>query len=91
MRSFGTKFLSLLTILGGSSVLAEAQSRQPAGPTQKATFAGGCFWCMEPPFEKLKGISEVLSGYMGGSSREPTYENYAAKGHIEVVQSAYDL
>lgn len=56
----------------------------------KATFAGGCFWCMEPPFEKLKGVGEVLSGYMGGSGGSPTYEDYARKGHIEVVQITYD-
>jgi peptide methionine sulfoxide reductase msrA/msrB len=55
-----------------------------------ATFAGGCFWCMEPPFEKLKGVSDVVSGYMGGTGKNPTYEDYASKGHIEVVQIKYD-
>ena len=58
--------------------------------TQTATFAGGCFWCMEPPFEKLKGVGEVLSGYMGGSGKNPTYGDYARKGHLEVVQITYD-
>lgn len=70
-------------------LMAEAETLA-TGPTQKATFAGGCFWCMETPFEKLKGVSQVLSGYMGGSGANPTYEDYAAKGHVEVVQITYD-
>ncbi len=57
---------------------------------EKATFAGGCFWCMTPPFEKLNGVNEVLSGYTGGNGPNPTYEDYAEKGHIEVVQITYD-
>lgn len=57
---------------------------------KKATFAGGCFWCMEPPFEKIHGVHEVLSGYMGGTGTNPTYQDYAEKGHIEVVQVSYD-
>ena len=40
---------------------------------EKATFAGGCFWCMEPPFEKLDGVKEVISGYTGGKTVNPTY------------------
>jgi peptide methionine sulfoxide reductase msrA/msrB len=56
----------------------------------KATFAGGCFWCMQPPFEKLKGVVEVLAGYTGGSGENPDYEDYAQKGHIEAVQITYD-
>ena len=72
-----------------SRLMVDAET--PAtGPTQKATFAGGCFWCMETPFEKLKGVSEVLSGYMGGSGANPAYGDYAAKGHAEVVQITYD-
>jgi methionine-S-sulfoxide reductase len=59
---------------------------------EKTTFAGGCFWCMEPPFEKLDGVSAVLSGYMGGQKENPTYEevNSGATGHAEVVQVTYD-
>ena len=60
------------------------------GHLEKATFAGGCFWCMTPPFEKLNGVHEVVSGYTGGSGPNPTYEDYAAKGHIEAVQITYD-
>lgn len=55
-----------------------------------ATFAGGCFWCMEPPFTKLDGVIEVIAGYTGGQGENPTYENYAQKGHIEAIQVMYD-
>ena len=57
-----------------------------------ATFAGGCFWCMEPPFEKLEGVSEVVSGYTGGEVENPTYEEVAAgrTGHAEAVRIHYD-
>jgi len=57
-----------------------------------ATFAGGCFWCMEPPFEKLVGVISVTSGYIGGQKRNPTYEEVSAgeTGHAEAVQVVYD-
>ena len=56
----------------------------------KATFAGGCFWCMEKPFEKLPGVASVTSGYAGGTNKNPTYQNYSKYGHIEVVEILYD-
>ena len=57
-----------------------------------ATFAGGCFWCMEPPFEALPGVVSVTAGYTGGSKKDPTYEEVSAggTGHAESVQVAYD-
>lgn len=57
-----------------------------------ATFAGGCFWCMEPPFEKLTGVSSVVSGYTGGHKKNPTYKEvtYGGTGHVEAVQIHYD-
>ncbi len=61
----------------------------PAG-YEEAIFAGGCFWCMEPPFEKLEGVAEVISGYTGGSGDNPTYGDYAGKGHMEAVRIIYD-
>src|SRR5215210_4227196 len=63
-----------------------------AAPLAKATFAGGCFWCMEPPFEKLDGVVAVVSGYTGGSTQNPTYEEVSAggTGHAEAVQVRYD-
>jgi len=59
---------------------------------EKATFAGGCFWCMEPPFEKLDGVKEVISGYTGGHKVNPTYEEVSsqATGHLESVEVVYD-
>ncbi len=58
--------------------------------TQKAMFAGGCFWCMEKPFEKLDGVLSVTSGYAGGKTKNPTYKNYMSGGHIEVVEIIFD-
>ena len=57
---------------------------------KKATFAGGCFWCMEKPFEQVEGVISVTSGYSGGRTENPTYGNYGAGGHIEVVEIVYD-
>ena len=58
----------------------------------KATFAGGCFWCMESDFEKLDGVKEVISGYTGGTKTDPTYEEVSAgtTGHRESIQIIYD-
>jgi peptide-methionine (S)-S-oxide reductase len=57
-----------------------------------ATFAGGCFWCMEPPYDKLDGVLATTSGYAGGSTVNPTYQQVSAggTGHAEVVQVTYD-
>ena len=57
-----------------------------------ATFAGGCFWCMEPPFEALPGVISVTAGYTGGEKSNPTYEEVSAggTGHAEAVQIVYD-
>jgi methionine-S-sulfoxide reductase len=59
---------------------------------EKATFAGGCFWCMEPPFEKLDGVNAVISGYTGGHTENPTYEEVSSgrTGHAEAVEVQYD-
>jgi peptide-methionine (S)-S-oxide reductase len=58
----------------------------------KATFAGGCFWCMESPFDQLPGVISTTSGYTGGSKLNPTYEEVSAggTGHAEAVQVVYD-
>ena len=57
-----------------------------------AYFAGGCFWCVEESFEKLKGVEEVISGYSGGVTENPTYKEvtYGNTGHFEVVKIIYD-
>lgn len=58
----------------------------------EATFAGGCFWCMEPPFEDVEGVHDVVSGYIGGDEENPAYEDVASgeTGHVEAVQIIYD-
>src|SRR5690625_3669410 len=59
---------------------------------KKATFAGGCFWCMVEPFDERPGIKEVVSGYTGGTVANPTYEQVCSNttGHVEAVQITYD-
>jgi peptide-methionine (S)-S-oxide reductase len=66
--------------------------RPPAPGEAVATFAGGCFWCMEVPFEKLEGVHAVISGYMGGTEKNPTYEEVGSgrTGHAESVEILYD-
>ncbi len=85
--------LSLGMILASAVAIAYGAS-QSTGPTEtaKATFAGGCFWCMEPPFDKLDGVISTISGYAGGKKKNPTYEEVSAgnTGHAEVVQITYD-
>jgi len=80
--------LTALLIL--SPALAAAQTA-PA-KTAKATFAGGCFWCMEAPYDKLPGVISTTSGYIGGSVKNPTYEQVSSgrTGHTEAVQVEYD-
>lgn len=57
-----------------------------------ATFAGGCFWCMEPPYDKLDGVLSTTSGYAGGRTEDPTYREVSSgrTGHLEVLQVEYD-
>jgi peptide-methionine (S)-S-oxide reductase len=61
-------------------------------PNQIATFAGGCFWCMEPPFDKLPGVVKTLSGYSGGKTENPNYASVSSgkTGHYETIQIHYD-
>lgn len=63
-----------------------------SAPPQKATFAGGCFWCMEGPFEVLEGVTEVVAGYTGGGRANPTYQEVSSgtTGHAEAIQITYD-
>ena len=78
-------FLLLIFILMQTTSSAEPK-------LEKATFAGGCFWCMEQSFEKLKGVNEVISGYTGGHKAAPTYEKVSSgtTGHVEAIQVLYD-
>jgi peptide methionine sulfoxide reductase msrA/msrB len=73
----------------------EAEATAPTSieaATATATFAGGCFWCMEPPFEKLDGVATVVSGYAGGTEDSPSYDEVSAgmTGHAESIQVRYD-
>jgi peptide methionine sulfoxide reductase msrA/msrB len=66
-------------------------SSSPKPPQlQKAIFAGGCFWCMEKPFEKEAGVLAVVSGYTGGETTSPTYDNYISEGHLEAIEITFD-
>jgi peptide-methionine (S)-S-oxide reductase len=75
-----------------SPTMISAQEGGQASDYSKATFAGGCFWCMEPPFDKLVGVIATTSGYAGGQVPNPTYNQVSAgiTGHAEVVQVVYD-
>jgi peptide-methionine (S)-S-oxide reductase len=87
---------TILTLVLALSGAVAARSADPAaagtpGPA-KATFAGGCFWCMEAPFDTLDGVISTTSGYTGGTKRQPTYEEVSAggTGHAEAVEIVYD-
>lgn len=73
----------------------QEQNKEAASPHKNlamATFAGGCFWCMEPPFKTMKGVREVTPGYTGGETKDPTYNEVSTgtTGHLEAVQIVYD-
>lgn len=74
----------------GTSSSPENTAVIQAETGQTATFAGGCFWCMEKPFEQLDGVNGVVSGYAGGTTENPNYQNYMRGGHIEVVEVSYN-
>jgi peptide-methionine (S)-S-oxide reductase len=76
--------------LAAALVLAAGLPAQAA--TQTATFAGGCFWCMEPPFDALPGVISTTAGYTGGNTDNPSYEEVStgATGHAESVQVVFD-
>jgi len=71
---------------------ATAAGAQESPDIRTAIFAGGCFWCMEPPYDKLDGVLETTSGYSGGHVKNPSYEQVSAggTGHAEVVRVKYD-
>ena len=86
-----TRLAAGLCVLGGIAVFSPGVAVE-AGVPSKAYFAGGCFWCMEEAFEKVDGVIEVVSGYMGGTVVNPSYEQVSAgqTGHAESVEVRYD-
>ncbi len=86
-----TRYLTVLW-LGGLIMAAMFGTAEADATYERAYFAGGCFWCMEPPFEKLDGVKEVISGYTGGQKPNPTYKEVSAgtTGHLEAVEVVYD-
>jgi peptide-methionine (S)-S-oxide reductase len=96
MISIRTTLLALLLGLGATAAVtavAQAPAAATAKPaTAKATFAGGCFWCMEEAFDPVPGVVSTVSGYMGGKTKNPTYEQVSGgrTGHAEVLQIEYD-
>ena len=80
-----------LSLSGGLVLWSGSQDARAADPA-KAYFAGGCFWCMEEAFEQVEGVLTVVSGYMGGTVPNPSYEQVSAgrTGHAESVEVSYD-
>jgi peptide-methionine (S)-S-oxide reductase len=90
MRRFGLGLgLLLLAMLGAS---AQTATPQPPAGQARATFAGGCFWCVESDFDKVPGVLSTTSGYVGGSKETATYNQVSAGSteHIEAVEVVYD-
>jgi peptide-methionine (S)-S-oxide reductase len=77
---------------GARNAAEPASAGPPPAGLSRAIFAGGCFWCMEPPFEKLTGVHSVTSGYIGGKEKNPTYEQVSnhQTGHAEAVEILFD-
>lgn len=99
MKKIGFLIMLILLIVTGFTYTEalDTQGRQTMMPTEqqhieKATFAGGCFWCTEADFEKIPGVLKVVSGYAGGTTANPTYKDVSAGigGHIESIQVHYD-
>ena len=84
------KIITFLIIIGAFLMVHSTATASPG--TQSAIFAGGCFWCMEHPFEKIEGVSEVVSGFTGGTEKNPTYELVSSgrTGHVEAIRVTYD-
>lgn len=98
-------FIIFFTVVGSCGNTAKKQNQaniqtlKTAKPVQvstskegyeKAYFASGCFWCVEAIYESVKGVKKAISGYSGGTGKNPNYQNYGRKGHAEAVEIIYD-
>ncbi len=93
----GSWMTMVVSLVAAATAMAGSDSMKKPAETavtrlEKATFAGGCFWCMEAPFDKLPGVVSVTAGYTGGKVNNPTYEQVSAggTGHAEVVRVVFD-
>ncbi len=85
-------FFFLITSCSGKSEYEEEGLGDYNGEIELATFAGGCFWCIEAPFEDLDGVVSVVSGYSGGKEKNPSYAEVSSgkTGHKEAIQIAFN-
>ncbi len=92
MRTASRRIVLLAAAALAFAAAPAAAQTAPKPGQAIAIFAGGCFWCMEPPFDKLDGVSATISGYIGGTKANPTYEEVVAgrTGHYEAVRIEYD-
>jgi methionine-S-sulfoxide reductase len=95
MNKFSVIFILFITLVHISFALADNESKgsnMDNKEIEKATFAGGCFWCMQNPYDELKGVVSTTVGYTGGHVGNPTYEDVCAgnTGHAEAIEILYD-
>lgn len=88
-------FMTFLLLIGLTTSYAQQNKSTPSNMTNKlaiATFGGGCFWCTEAVFQRVKGVEKVVSGYAGGKVKNPTYKEVTSglTGHAEVIQITYN-
>jgi methionine-S-sulfoxide reductase len=92
MKSFRLFLLATIMVAGSIAAFSLSGNNTEQKGLEKATFAGGCFWCMQPPFDGVPGVVSTLVGYTGGTQKNPTYEEVSSgrTGHAESVEITYD-